>query len=113
MCGLTGFLNLSRAAGSEMLRETVMRMANTLHHRGPDDYGSWVDPQTGIALGFRRLSIIDLSPEGHQPMRSVTGRYVAAFNGEIYNHADLRKELESRAAGIAFRGHSDTEVMLA
>jgi asparagine synthase (glutamine-hydrolysing) len=113
MCGLTGFLNLSRAAGSEMLRETVMRMANTLHHRGPDDSGSWVDPQTGIAVGFRRLSIIDLSPEGHQPMRSATGRYVAAFNGEIYNHADLRKELESRASGIAFRGHSDTEIMLA
>src|SRR2546421_3593815 len=113
MCGLAGFLDHSCATPSDGLRATVMRMANTLHHRGPDDYGSWVDPQTGIALGFRRLSIIDLSPEGHQPMRSATGRYVAIFNGEIYNHADLRKELESRASGIAFRGHSDTEVMLA
>jgi asparagine synthase (glutamine-hydrolysing) len=88
-------------------------MANTLHHRGPDDEGSWVDPQAGIALGFRRLSIIDLSPEGHQPMKSATGRYVVAFNGEIYNYADLRQELENYPAGKAFRGHSDTEVMLA
>lgn len=110
MCGIAGFLDLSRSAGREALQDTVLRMANTLHHRGPDDDGNWVDPQAGIALGFRRLSIIDLSPEGHQPMLSATGRYVVAFNGEIYNHADLRQELEG---GTRFRGHSDTEVMLA
>jgi asparagine synthase (glutamine-hydrolysing) len=113
MCGLAGFLDLSRAAGKEVLENTVMRMTNTLHHRGPDDAGSWVDPEAGIALGFRRLSIIDLSPEGHQPMRSASGRYVVIFNGEIYNHADLRRELGSEARGLSFRGHSDTEIMLA
>jgi asparagine synthase (glutamine-hydrolysing) len=113
MCGLAGFLDLARATGSDVLHDTVMRMANTLHHRGPDDEGSWVDAPTGIALGFRRLSIIDLSPEGHQPMRSASSRFVVAFNGEIYNHSDLRRELEKCVAGTVFRGHSDTEVMLA
>ncbi len=113
MCGLAGFLDLSRATASEVLHDTVRRMANTLRHRGPDDEGSWVDPQAGIAFGFRRLSIIDLSPEGHQPMLSATGRYVVAFNGEIYNHGDLRPELENQGPGTVFRGHSDTEVMLA
>jgi asparagine synthase (glutamine-hydrolysing) len=113
MCGIAGFLDVARATGSEMLKDTATRMANTVRHRGPDDEGSWIDAQAGIALGFRRLSIIDLSPEGHQPMLSATGRYVIAFNGEIYNHADLRKELENCTAGAAFRGHSDTEVMLA
>jgi len=87
----------------------VERMADTLHHRGPDDHGSWTDAHSGIALGHRRLSILDLSVEGHQPMRSASGRYVIAFNGEIYNFESLRRELE----GIAWRGHSDTEVMLA
>jgi len=86
-------------------------MVNTLHHRGPDDSGAWADVAAGIALGHRRLAIVDLSPEGHQPMRSVCGRYVISFNGEIYNFRALRRELEG--AGHTFRGHSDTEVMLA
>lgn len=90
---------------------TVRRMAGTLQHRGPDDAGAWIDPQAGIALGHQRLSIIDLSAEGHQPMASVSGRYVIAFNGEIYNFQDLRKDLHDQVP--TWRGHSDTEVMLA
>jgi asparagine synthase (glutamine-hydrolysing) len=111
MCGISGFLDTSRRRGADELREIVLRMANSLHHRGPDDFGSWVDAATGIALGHRRLSILDLSPLGHQPMHSASGRYTLSFNGEIYNFRALRSELEN--LGHTFRGHSDTEVMLA
>jgi asparagine synthase (glutamine-hydrolysing) len=85
-------------------------MANTLIHRGPDDVGVWADATTGIALGFRRLAILDLSPSGHQPMCSLDGRYIVVFNGEIYNYRNLRAELEQ--CGSHFRGTSDTEVIL-
>jgi asparagine synthase (glutamine-hydrolysing) len=87
-------------------------MAARLDRRGPDDQGSWVDPEAGIALGFRRLAIVDLSAEGHQPMRSSSGRFVMAFNGEIYNYTELRRDLAADGAP-RFRGHSDTEVFLA
>ncbi len=93
------------------LTEQVRRMTDCLVRRGPDDSGFWVDAPAGIALGFRRLSVIDLSPAGSQPMVSHSGRYVIVFNGEVYNFVELRRELEPK--GQAFRGHSDTEVMLA
>lgn len=88
-------------------------MANSIIHRGPDDAGEWFDPEAGIALAHRRLSIVDLSPAGHQPMTSASGRYVIAFNGEIYNHLELRLDLEAFGAAPAWRGHSDTETLLA
>ena len=94
-------------------------MADRLYHRGPDDAGIWVDPDVNLALGHRRLSIVDLSPAGHQPMHSECGRYVLVFNGEIYNHLELRQELNrhvpslSANKGHAWRGHSDTETLLA
>jgi asparagine synthase (glutamine-hydrolysing) len=86
-------------------------MTDALSHRGPDDDGHFQDVAAGVALGHRRLSVIDLSPEGHQPMTSASGRYVIVFNGEVYNHRSLRRELAP--LGVTFRGHSDTEVMLA
>jgi len=107
MCGFAGFVS---SAPEQELRTQVCRMADQLIHRGPDDSGVWVDAEAGIALGFRRLAIVDLSPTGHQPMISSNGRYVMVFNGEVYNFGELRKDLESRGHG--FRGHSDTEVML-
>src|SRR5712692_9856384 len=97
--------------GPEELQTTVQRMAASLRHRGPEDEGCWVDAHQGVALGHRRLSIIDLSPAGRQPMQSQCGRFILVFNGEIYNFKALRRELEG--LGQAFRGHSDTEVMLA
>src|SRR5688572_29110460 len=97
MCGLTGFV--ASATAAEDLVLTVRRMHGALAHRGPDDSGEWVDAEAGVALGFRRLAIIDLSPAGHQPMLSASARYVATLNGEIYNFEELRGEL--RAAGLA------------
>ena len=96
---------------ADWLRHTVIAMADALQHRGPDDHGVWVDAETGVALGHRRLSVIDLSSHGHQPMISADGRFVLTFNGEIYNYQSLRKELE--ACNYPFEGHSDTEVLLA
>ncbi|MET0395661.1 MAG: asparagine synthase (glutamine-hydrolyzing) [Longimicrobiaceae bacterium] len=111
MCGLTGFWDVSGRGSRDELESTAARMAGMLLHRGPDDGGTWADEAAGIALGHRRLSIVDLSSCGHQPMESAGGRYVVAFNGEIYNFQPLRRELEQR--GHRFRGHSDTEVLLA
>lgn len=115
MCGIAGYLTVPRQKSCDELRVTVLRMADTLRLRGPDDGGAWVDADAGIALGHRRLSIIDLSVEGHQPMHSSCGRYVITFNGEIYNYQDIRHELEQESQGhaIPWRGHSDTEVALA
>ncbi|MGH7630648.1 MAG: asparagine synthase (glutamine-hydrolyzing) [Gemmatimonadales bacterium] len=110
MCGITGVFTTTVHPAAE-LRGVVGRMSAALTHRGPDDDGVWADAEAGIALGFRRLAIIDLSPEGHQPMTSTSGRFTLVFNGEVFNYAGLRRELE--ASGHRFRGHSDTEVMLA
>ena len=88
-------------------------MTSALTHRGPDDEGIWIDEAAGIGLGHRRLSIVDLSPAGHQPMASPSSRYVLTFNGEIYNHAELRRELAQAGHKVAWRGHSDTETLLA
>ncbi|MCH7937446.1 MAG: asparagine synthase (glutamine-hydrolyzing) [Proteobacteria bacterium] len=110
MCGLTGFVDFTRNTGEDALREKVGVMAETLRHRGPDDDGAWVDAETGVAFGFCRLSIIDLSPQGHQPMASASNRHVMVFNGEVYNFRELKEELES--AGTRFNGSSDTEVIL-
>jgi asparagine synthase (glutamine-hydrolysing) len=110
MCGITGFWDISRQISDDYLPIIVQKMSKSLIHRGPDDGGTWVDGEVGIALGHRRLSIVDLSPEGHQPMISADGRYVLVFNGEVYNFLELRKQLQS--LGYSFRGHSDTEVML-
>jgi asparagine synthase (glutamine-hydrolysing) len=106
MCGIAGYWGgMERADALDL----ATRMANAIVHRGPDDSGVWLDVEAGIALGHRRLSILDLSPAGHQPMASLSGRYVIAFNGEIYNHLDLRREL----GAWAWCGHSDTETLLA
>jgi asparagine synthase (glutamine-hydrolysing) len=110
MCGIAGLWDRRRQTSAGALNAATARMTQTLHHRGPDDGGIWSDDAAGLALGFRRLSIIDLSPAGAQPMVSACGRFVIVYNGEIYNTAELRSELQ--ALGRAFRGHSDTEVIL-
>jgi asparagine synthase (glutamine-hydrolysing) len=119
MCGITGLI-LERGPSGRPLDVTVGAMSDRLAHRGPDDAGVWVDEAAGVALGHRRLSILDLSAAGHQPMASACGRYVIAFNGEIYNHGELRQVLDrcgpaggTLAQGGGWRGHSDTETLLA
>jgi asparagine synthase (glutamine-hydrolysing) len=109
MCGFTGIITSRSVAGE--IRFQVDEMARSLSHRGPDDSGIWVSGDAGVGLGFRRLAVLDISAEGHQPMLSTSARYVIVFNGEIYNFVELRSEL--RAHDHTFRGHSDTEVMLA
>lgn len=107
MCGFAGFINSLPFRSDERIKEIVRSMSETLRHRGPDDGDIWTDPVCGIALGFRRLSIIDLSAAGKQPMVSRDERYVMVYNGEVYNHLDLRKDLEG-----PWKGHSDTESIL-
>ena len=106
MCAIVGFLT---ARPDPEAAAQALRMAAAVAHRGPDDEGHWVDVDRGIALGHRRLSVVDLSAAGHQPMMSACGRYVLVFNGEIYNHLALRSAL----SGQAWQGHSDTETLLA
>jgi len=108
MCGIAGLW--SQASGQAAQAE---RMGSAIAHRGPDDAGVWCDPEVGVALAHQRLAIVDLSPAGHQPMLSATGRYVIAFNGEVYNHHHLRQQLEAAGQAPPWRGHSDTETLLA
>ncbi|MFN8536652.1 MAG: hypothetical protein U0232_04145 [Thermomicrobiales bacterium] len=110
MCGITGFWGRGGEA-AELDTLAGQMAAPQLAHRGPDDHGTWSDPTADFGLGFRRLAIVDLSPNGHQPMHSASGRYVLAYNGEVYNFATLRREL--LPLGHRFRGGSDTEVILA
>lgn len=111
MCGIAGTINFTGTRTMDDLSKDVCRMTAQLKHRGPDDGGVWCDKACGVALGHRRLSIIDLTQQGHQPMHSGCQRYVIVFNGEIYNFRSIRQLLEKR--GLTFRGHSDTEVLLA
>lgn len=110
MCGISGVISWRPEAG---LQEQVSCMIASLNHRGPDDQGIWIDPEQGVGLGHRRLSILDLSPQGHQPMVSASGRYVIVFNGEIYNFLQIRNELSAAGKSPTWRGHSDTEIILA
>jgi len=113
MCGIVGFLSGARGFGGGNAAILVTEMANRIHHRGPNHSGHWVDPAAGIALGHKRLAIVDLSPAGEQPMTSPSGRYVIVYNGELYNHLDLRSSLAEQGHEFAWRGHSDTESLLA
>ena len=110
MCGFVGFFGFSNLTLKP--EDVLRRMASVIHHRGPDDNGVWVDGEAEVGLAHRRLSIVDLSPAGHQPMTSADGRYVIAYNGEIFNHETVRSELDAQRCH-PWRGHSDTEVLLA
>ena len=110
MCGIAGFVDTRAALDAGGLAAAGTTMASTLQHRGPDGSGVWVDADAGVSLAHRRLSILDLSPAGRQPMVSSCGRLVLSCNGEIYNHGELRRELEAR--GRQFRGHCDSEVLV-
>jgi asparagine synthase (glutamine-hydrolysing) len=112
MCGIAGLWAFG-GGSEEELSAAARAMADALRHRGPDDEGVWCDAHAGVALGFRRLAILDLTPAGAQPMRSASGRYTIAFNGEVYNFRELAARLEAEGRAPAFRGHSDTEVLLA
>jgi asparagine synthase (glutamine-hydrolysing) len=111
MCGIAGFLRPGGFPAADA-GSILERMSALLSHRGPDDSGRWVDGPAGIALGHRRLSVLDLSPAGHQPMVSASGRYTIIFNGEIYNHAGMRAEIARPESAPRWRGHSDTEILL-
>jgi asparagine synthase (glutamine-hydrolysing) len=109
MCGITGYLSQQTPASERL----AVAMAARIEHRGPDGAGTWIDDKAGVALAHRRLSIVDLSEAGHQPMVSADGRLVLTFNGEIYNHLNIRAELESAGWDSPWSGHSDTETLLA
>ncbi len=109
MCGIVGLFSEGRS--QDELSNTCSGMSDCLAHRGPDDSGTWVASNTNLAFGHRRLSILDLSAHGHQPMHSSSSRFTIVFNGEIYNYRELHAELKK--CGHTFRGHSDTEVLLA
>lgn len=112
MCGFAGFLapaGFSSSTGADI----GQKMGRAILHRGPDDGGLWHDHEAGVLFSHRRLAILDLSAAGHQPMASASGRYVIAFNGEIYNHLKIRRQLENAGLAIQWRGHSDTETLLA
>ena len=107
MCGIAGYLGEIPNSNN-----SLFEMINAINHRGPDNHGIWFDENAGIGFAHSRLSIIDLSPAGHQPMHSVSNNLVMIFNGEIYNHNEIRSELE-KISNRNWHGHSDTETLLA
>ncbi len=108
MCGIVGYWGKDSAD-----KLTIERMAMRIKHRGPDDAGVWLNEEGGLALAHRRLSVVDLTPAGHQPMISPCGRFTLVYNGEIYNHPELRADLEREGGHFDWCGHSDTETLLA
>jgi asparagine synthase (glutamine-hydrolysing) len=108
MCGINGFYSNS----SLTFNNVILKMNSVISHRGPDNSGVWQDTNSGIVLGHQRLSIIDLSDAGNQPMRSNSGRFILTYNGEIYNHLEIRKEIEKNDTNIKWHGNSDTETLL-
>lgn len=112
MCGIAGFIALSRGA-FEAAETILMGQLDRINHRGPNSHGTWFDERLGVALGHRRLAIVDLSSAGHQPMLSPSGRYVITYNGEIYNHLEIRSSLTQQGRAPIWRGHSDTETLIA
>jgi asparagine synthase (glutamine-hydrolysing) len=113
MCGIAGYWDVKHSDNREQLQSVVAKMRDTLMHRGPDSAGLWVDEKTGIAFGHRRLAILDLSEHGHQPMSSASQRFVISYNGEIYNNLEIKQQLTTAGLAPVWRGHSDTEVILA
>lgn len=113
MCGIAGFLSKNSDRAGEEVQHLLRKMGTAILHRGPDDAGEWWDVDAGIGFSHRRLSVLDLTPSGHQPMTAAGGRFVIVFNGEIYNHLCLRDWLEKEGRDISWRGHSDTETLLA
>ena len=113
MCGITGFLSESLDRSLFNNDQTIKKMSDSISHRGPDDSGIWTSEPDGISLAHRRLSILDLTQAGHQPMESISGRYTISFNGEIYNHIEIRADIENIDNSITWKGHSDTETILA
>ena len=111
MCGIVGFISNS-SYNSDKLIDIVSSMSKVISHRGPDDSGVWSDESFNITLAHQRLSILDLSNAGHQPMLSPSERYIVAFNGEIYNHLELRMDLSKKYNNISWRGTSDTETLV-
>ncbi len=106
MCGFTGIHSVNQ---NSVNSEILLKMSQKLIHRGPDDSGIWIDDSSGVGLAHQRLAVIDLTSAGHQPMHSFGGRYTIIFNGEIYNHQELRKQLDY----TDWNGQSDTETLLA
>ena len=109
MCGIAGFID---KVDSQEANRTLDEMIKHIRYRGPDDIGFWYESNEGIGLAHSRLSILDLTSTGHQPMHSISGRYVIVYNGEIYNHLHIRSKLESEGY-TSWKGHSDTETLLA
>lgn len=111
MCGIAGCMSFF--AKPEAYEKILKKMGSAIAHRGPDGSGVWYDERAAVGFAHARLSIIDLTPTGHQPMESLCGRYILTFNGEIYNHQVLRERLQSKMGSSVWRGHSDTETLLA